>query len=84
MACGKPVVTTNCSSLPELVENNKNGFLCKVDDLDDFVRKIEILAKNKNLRKRICVYNRKKVLKKFNLENTVKKYVEIYKKLIQN
>lgn len=84
MACGKPVVTTNCSSLPELVENSKNGFLCKVDDLDDFVRKIEFLAKNKNLRRRICVYNRKKVLEKFNLENTVKEYVEIYKKLIQN
>jgi glycosyltransferase involved in cell wall biosynthesis len=27
MACGKPVVATNCSSLPELVVDGKGGFL---------------------------------------------------------
>ena len=28
MSCGKPVVATNCSAIPELVVDGKGGFLC--------------------------------------------------------
>ena len=28
MACGLPVVATNCSAIPELIDDGKGGFLC--------------------------------------------------------
>lgn len=43
LACGSPVITTNCSAMPELVRNGYNGFLCRKDDVDDFVGKIRML-----------------------------------------
>jgi glycosyltransferase involved in cell wall biosynthesis len=35
MACGLPVVATNCSSLPELIDDGKGGFLCGLGDGDE-------------------------------------------------
>ncbi len=40
LSCGKPVITTNCSAMPELIKNGINGFLCNLDDINDFVNKI--------------------------------------------
>jgi len=82
MACGKPVVATNCSSLPELVENGRNGFLCEMDNIDDFVEKIKVLGKDVNLRKRMGKYNRKKILEKFNIKEMTKEYEKLYKGIV--
>ena len=84
MACGKPVVTTNCSSLPELVENGENGFLCEMDNISNFVEKIKLLGEDESLRKTIGTHNKEKILEKFTLEKMVKKYVELYKEFVKN
>ncbi|WEV48806.1 glycosyltransferase [Acinetobacter sp. ESL0695] len=34
---GKPVIATNCTSLPEIIENGKNGFLFKKDSASEAV-----------------------------------------------
>ncbi len=83
MACGKPVVTTNCSSLPEIVTNGENGFLCKMDDVGDFVDKINLLADNKPMREEIGIRNRKKIIDKFNLEIMGKSYYDLYSNIIK-
>ncbi len=44
MASGKPVITFNDSSGPEIVENNKTGFLVDNRDMGDFVAKVEHFA----------------------------------------
>ena len=36
-ACGRPVIATDGSSLPEVVIQNRTGILCPVDSIDDFV-----------------------------------------------
>ena len=82
MACGKPVVTTNYSSLPELVIDGKGGFLCKMDDIKEFAEKIKYLAKDEYLMKRMGKFNRKKVLNDFSSEKMGKNYIKIYKSLI--
>lgn len=82
MACGKPVVTTNCSSLPELVVDGKGGFLCEMDDVADFAEKVELLAEDENLRVKMGEFNRKRVLDKFTLEKMARGYIELYKSLI--
>jgi glycosyltransferase involved in cell wall biosynthesis len=78
MACEKPIVTTNCSSLPELVTDEKSGFLCEIDNVDDFVDKLLYLSENENLRKKMGEFNRKKVLREFTLQDMGKNYFNLY------
>ncbi len=82
MACGKPVVATDYSSLPELIMDGRGGFLCKMDDVSDFAEKVEMLAKDENLRKKAGIYNRKIVLEKFGQEKMASEYIKLYKSII--
>lgn len=82
MACGKPIIATNCSSLPELVDDGKGGFLCQMDNVDDFVEKIKILGESPELRRQMGEYNRQKVLEKFTTKQMVERYIQIYKMVL--
>lgn len=81
MACEKPIVTTNSSSLPELVTDGKGGFLCEIDNVDEFVNKLLLLSEDESLRKKMGEYNRKKVLKDFTLQDMGKNYFNLYNSL---
>ena len=81
MACGKPVVTTNGSSLPELVIDEKGGFLCEMDNVKEFAESIRIIAEDASLRREMGIFNRNRVEKKFTLDRMVKEYIKVYKKL---
>jgi len=83
MACGLPVVATNCSSLPELIDEGKGGFLCGLGDIDGFASKINLLAENETLRKEMGDYNRVKVEEKFTLSRMVFEYQQLFAKVIQ-
>lgn len=83
MACGKPVITTNCSSMPELIINGRGGFLCQSDNVGGFAGKIAFLARHIELRKKMGKFNRKRILENFTLETMGKKYDDLYKKLVK-
>jgi len=74
MACGLPVVTTNCSSLPELVDDDKGGFLCPLGDVQIFADKINQLADDARLRREMGEYNRARIEKAFTMDRMVKEY----------
>lgn len=82
LCCGKPVITTNCSAMPELIENGHNGFLCNMDDVDDFVEKIKMYRQVKS--QRIAEESQEK----FNLRNYAqqmeKLYIEIFNQQTRN
>ena len=78
MACGLPVVASNCSAIPELIDNGKGGFLCPVGDVDEFAEKINILAESPDLRREMGGYNRAKVEKMFTLDRMVKEYQKFF------
>ena len=82
MACGLPVVATNCSSLPELVDEGKGGFLCGLGDVNDFAAKINLLAENKALRQEMGAYNRVKVEEMFTLNRMVSEYKELFEEVL--
>jgi len=52
-ACGVPVVSTITTSLPELVENNRSGFLVRQSSPQDIAEKIRILYENDKLCKKM-------------------------------
>ncbi len=82
MACEKPVVVTDYSSYPELVDECKGGFLCEMDKVSEFVKNIIKLGEDSDLRNEMGKYNRNKVVHEFNIVEMGKKYERIYKRLV--
>ena len=61
MSCGLPVVASNCSSLPEQIDEGLGGFLCPVGDVNMFAERLNYLADSPKIRKNMGQYNREKV-----------------------
>ena len=82
MACGLPVVASNCSAIPELIDEGKGGFLCPVGDINAFAEKINLLADSPKLRREMGEYNRTKVEKMFTLDRMVKEYQDLFQEVL--
>ncbi len=78
MACGLPVVATNCSSIPELVVDGEGGFLCEPENVNDFANKIDILASSVKLRQEMGAFNRVRAEERFTIERMVENYKELF------
>ena len=83
MACGKPVVCTDCSSLPELVVDKKGGFLCERDNVENFVEKIRLLAGDAGLRASMGEFNRKRIVENFTLGKMAEGYSRLYRDVLR-
>lgn len=81
MACGKPVVCTDGSSLRELVDEGRGGYLCPQDDVECFAERIRLLAQDPRKRAEMGDYNRAKVEKQFSLARCVQQYLDLYEEL---
>ncbi len=79
-ACRKPVVAYNISSNPEIVSNNKTGFLVDFYDLKAMSEKIILLSENKELREKTGNAGRKQAENKFNLTKTLTSVTEFIDK----
>jgi len=75
MACNLPIITTKFGSLPRLFKENGNFFY--FTDIDELIKKIEILRKTADITK-----TRKKVIP-YSWENIINQMKEEYIKLIQ-
>lgn len=84
MACGLPVVATDCSSLPELIDHEHGGFLCPIDNADEFADKINLLAESPKLRIEMGEYNRAKVEKQFTVERMVSEYKSLFEEVLSD
>lgn len=73
------VVATDVGGTSEIIEDGKEGLLCK-PEVTDIVEKLEILIKNKNLRKQLGENLHNKVIKQFSWENTTKQLLDIIEK----
>lgn len=82
MASGLPVVASNCSSLPEQVDENQGGFLCPVGDVKAFAEKINLLADSPKLRREMGEYNRAKIEKQFTIERMIKEYRRLFEEAL--
>ena len=82
MACGLPVIASDCSSLPEQIDHGKGGFLCPIGNVDSFAEKINLLADAPNLRREMGEYNRAKVEKMFTLERMVNEYKDLFEEVL--
>lgn len=72
MTCRKPVVAFNISSNPELIEDNKTGFLTELNNIQDFAAKLGILIKDRSLREKFGEQGYINVKTRFTIERAVK------------
>lgn len=81
MACGLPVVATDCSAIPELLHHEKGGFLCQPGDTEDFVYRINVLSDSARLREDMGDYNRKRIKGGFFMDRMIKEYNSLFKEM---
>lgn len=74
MACGTPVVAFNKGSMPELIDNGKNGFI--VENVEEAVI---ALGKISKIDRQCC---RDTVEKRFSVERMVDDYIKVYQQII--
>ncbi len=78
MACGLPVVATDCSSLPEQIDHGYGGFLCPIGDIEAFAGRLNLLADSPQQRKEMGKFNRVKVEETFTLAAMLKNYRDLF------
>jgi len=83
MACGRPVVCGSRSSLPELIDDGKGGFLCDTENVNSFVEKIRHLSETPGLAEAMGAYNREKAERLFSAATMATTYAELYRSLLQ-
>ena len=84
-AMGKPVIAFNHGGSIELIQDNENGILCKVEDINDLVVNIEQVLKFSAYKRRILSKKSiSNVNKKYLTKFMCKKTLNLYIKLIKN
>ena len=82
MACGLPVVATNDSALPELVQHGDGGLLCPANDVVAFANAVRMLAGSRADRVRMGEYNRARVEEHFTLDRMAEDYRRLFIEVI--
>lgn len=81
MACGVPVVAPNISSIPEIVENGKNGFIYQEENVGDAVAKIYQVV---NQAKKYPIFSknaRKRVEENFSISIVAQQYINLLRQV---
>lgn len=81
MACAKPIVTSNCSSLPELVIDDKGGLLCTPGDIQMFTEAVHTLSEDPSWREKQGRFNRSRISECFTIERMGCEYAHLYNSL---
>lgn len=78
-----PLVGTNVGGIPEIIENNKNGFLVNNLDIDGFAQALSRLIKNSDLRVRMGKKSQDISIKRFSNCNIEKKIDDMYSRILK-
>jgi glycosyltransferase involved in cell wall biosynthesis len=78
MAVGLPVVASNISGIPELVENGISGFLTPPGDVNALAKSIGDLIEDGSLRRIMGTAAREVILRDFNLESNARHLIHMF------
>lgn len=84
MAIGVPVVATQISAIPELVEDGKTGLLVPPGQPEALAGAVERLLTDMELRNRVINAAREKVVRDFDNRILIRELSDIYRKCIKN
>jgi len=84
MSAGLPVISTYHAGIPNIIKNNKTGFLVNEWDVENLKEKILLVANNYNLRKEIGEAGQEYATNNLDLKNKEKELENIYQSLIRH
>jgi glycosyltransferase involved in cell wall biosynthesis len=84
MACGLPVVTTDCGGMREAVTDSVHGFVVPRRNPDAMAAALSRLIGNSPLRSSIGSQARERVLRDFTLNHQVDAFVRLYRSLLSS
>jgi colanic acid/amylovoran biosynthesis glycosyltransferase len=82
MACGVPVVTTDCGGMREVVGDGVEGFVVPTRDVKAIAYALRKLAIDAELRHQMGKAGRKRVLQEFSLEHQKLQFLKLYTSLL--
>ena len=74
-----PIISWKIFGIDEIVENKKNGFLCKFGDFLDLENKIKLLLNDKNLRQELVKNSFIEFKQKYDIEKSGENLIDIFK-----
>ena len=77
MAAGLPIIATNVGGIPDIIKDDENGFLVEPKNPKEIAKKVILVIKDDNLRKKISEKNRIES-KKYDWKNIVDNLEKIY------
>jgi glycosyltransferase involved in cell wall biosynthesis len=81
MAEGVPIVASREGTIPEIIKDGKNGYLCEKEDHNALVEKILVLVEDPLLREKISKENRSRFLEYYNLKKYGARMVETFQRI---
>ena len=82
MAIGKPIIGSNLGGIPELIDNEKTGYI--YNNIEELRKYMEKLIKDKELSKKLGENAKIKAIKSFSKENYYDNIMKVYKGVIEN
>ncbi len=78
MSCGLPVIAARASSLPEVIEHGRSGWLCETGQPESFAVAARILQEDPALWRSMALQARLRVEQEFSFDRMVEHYLELY------
>lgn len=78
MASALPIVACDAPGVNEIIKNNENGLLFKLDDKESFINEINELVNNVELRERLSLKGKEDVKKEFSPGKIANDTIEFY------
>lgn len=82
MACAKPIVATNGSSLPEILDDGRGGYLCPMDDVDAFANAVRQICSSAETAAEMGKYNRRQIETRFSLDRMLTQHIALYERVM--
>jgi len=77
-----PVIGTNIDSIPELIEDGKNGYLIEVENQEEAVERLKILFYNPQIRKELGTYGNEFVKRNFDAKRVIEEHYRLFDALL--
>ena len=81
MGAGKPVIVTPVGSIPDVIEDGKNGLIISVGDIEGLSKSLARLLREPRLRYRIGVQARKTASERFQVEQAASRLIYLVERV---
>ena len=83
MGYGLPIVASNVGGIPQLIEEDRNGFMAKPRDVEVFANDILKIVQDDDLIYDMGNYSLEKASKYYSLESHIEKVEKLYEKVLE-